>query len=217
MKLILIHGNFEDAVLKKISEIKKSFDPLSVTEIPEGSSKFDFVSPGLFSDKRLVILENPDIKIVEQAINQSDEGLTVLLKYSKGLEKSAAVLKKVLEAKGKVLSFDETLKTPIFPLLDMLGNLNKRAFVEFEKNYNKMGGQYILAMLAYFLRRMVAKPKSGSDFMRQKIENQKRNFSLERIEKLYREIIETDFKIKKGLLDERFGVTLLIQKILNTN
>lgn len=215
MKLILIYGSFQDAVLKKVSEVKKKIDPLSISEISEGASRFDFASPSLFSDKRLIILENPDIEIVEQAISHDDADLTILIKFSKALEKSSLVLKKVLELKGEVLSFDETSQISIFPFLDMLGNLNRRVFIEFEKNYNEMGGQYILTMLAYFLRRMVQKPKSGSDFMRQKIETQKRNFNLGRIEKLYREIIETDFKIKQGLTEERFAVTQLVQKILN--
>lgn len=214
MKLILIRGNSEDAILRKISEIKKNFDPLSINEILEGASKFDLTTPSLFSNTRLLILHNPEINIIDKAIALNDSGLTVLVKY-KGLEKSSPVLKKFLEAKGEVLSFDETTDTPIFPFLDMLGNLNKKAFSELEKNYSDMGGQYILTMLAYFLRRMVAKPKSSSDFMRQKIEAQKKNFSLERIQKLYKEIIETDFKIKQGLLEERFAVTLLIQKILS--
>lgn len=215
MKLILIHGSFEDAILKKIAEIKKSFDPLATTEISEYDPGFHFSSPSLFSDKRLVILENPDIKIIEQGIVQSDPDLTILIRCSKGLEKSSAVLKKVIEARGEVFSFEESSQVSIFPFLDMLGNLNKRAYGEFEKNYNEFGGQYILTMLAYFLRRMVVKTKSSSDFMRQKIETQRKNFGLEKIRKLYREVITTDYKIKQGLAEDKLALTLLIQKILN--
>lgn len=215
MKLILIHGSFEDAILKKIAEIKKSFDPLATTEISEYDPGFHFSSPSLLSDKRLVILENPDIKIIEQGIAQSDPDLTILIRCSKGLEKSSAVLKKVIEARGEVFSFEESSQVSIFPFLDMLGNLNKRAYGEFEKNYNEFGGQYILTMLAYFLRRMVVKTKSSSDFMRQKIETQRKNFGLEKIRKLYREVITTDYKIKQGLAEDKLALTLLIQKILN--
>lgn len=214
MKLILLHGSFQDGLLKKLVQIKKEFDSLSVTEIADTGPGFNISSPGLFSEKRLLILENPDIKVVEKVISEKDPDLTVVLKFKKSLEKSSVILKKVLEAGGEVMVFDENNQTSIFPLLDMLGTKSKAAFKEFEKNYPEFGGQYLLTMLAYFLRRMIAKPKSTSDFMRQKIASQKKNFSLEKIENLYKEIIETDFKIKQGLVEEKLGVTLLVQKIL---
>lgn len=215
MNLILIHGDFQEAVFKKISEIKSSFDPLSITEISGSGSSFSSLSPSLFSEKRLVILENPDIKAVEKAVLEKDPSLTVLVKFNKSLEKSSAVLKKVLENKGQVVVFEESNQTSIFPFLDMLGTKDRNSFREFEKNYTKFGGQYILTMLAYFLRRMIAQPKTGSDYMRQKIENHKRNFTQIKITGLYKEIIETDFWIKQGLTEEKLGVTMLIQKILN--
>lgn len=215
MKLILLHGSLQDAVIKKANQIKKEFNPLSVTEISDAGSGFHLSSPSLFSEKRLVILENPDIKAVEKAAQEKDPDLTVLFKLSKTLEKSSAVLKKVIEMEGEVFNFDEASQTPIFPFLDMLGTKNKNSLREFEKNYPDFGGQYLLTMLAYFLRRMIQKPKSSSDFTRQKIAAQKRNFSLEKIKDLYKEIIETDFKIKQGLIEEKLGLTMLVQKMVD--
>ena len=215
MKLILIHGSFQDAVLKKLSQIKQGFDALSITEVSEAGPGFSISSPSLFSGNRLIILENPDIKTVEKAVLGTDPDLTVLIKFSKSLEKSSAVLKKILENKAEVFVFEESNQTSIFPLLDMLGTKNKRVFAEFEKNYSDFGGQYILTMIAYFLRRMITKPKSTSGFMVQKIAAQKRNFDPEKIKDLYKQIIETDFKIKQGMIEEKLGVTLLVQKILD--
>lgn len=214
MKLILVHGNFQEALLKKVSQIKSGFDPLSITEISETGPGFSLSSPSLFSEKRMVILENPDLNSVEKTLEEKAGDLTILIKYSKSLEKSSAILKKVYDVHGEIFSFEETNQSSVFPFLDMLGSKNTKAFIEFEKNYPEFGGQYLLTMLAYFLRRMIQKPKSGSDFMRQKIETQKRNFSFVKIKELYKEIIETDFKIKQGLIEERLGVTLLVRKIL---
>lgn len=214
MKLILLHGSFQEAALKKISQIKKGFDPLSITEFSDTGMGFNFSSPNLFSEKRLIVLENPDLKTIDKALEEKDPDLTVLIKFNKQLEKTSPILKKVIEAKGEILTFDENNQPSIFPLLDMLGNLNYQAYAEFEKNYPGFGGQYILAMLAYFLRRMVVMPKSTSEYMRQKIAAQKKNFSLEKIKALYKEIIEVDFQIKQGLLEEKLGLTLLIEKIL---
>lgn len=213
MKLILLHGNFQSALLKKITEIKSGFNPLSIRESLQADG-LNFFSQSLFSDKSLFILENPDIKIIEQALGQTDPNLTILLKFSKSLEKSSIILKKVYESGGEVQSFEESNETSIFPFLDMLGNLNNKAFLVFEKNYNEFGGQYILIMLAYFLRRMILKSKLSSGFLRQKIESQRKNFSLQKITDLYRKIIETDFKVKQGITDEKIEITLLLQKIL---
>lgn len=215
MKLILVHGSLQEAVLNKTGTIKKEFDPLSITEASGTGAGFSLSSPSLFSSKRLIVLENPDIKLVEKAVLEKDPDLTILIRFSKSLEKSSAVLKKVLEIGGEVILFEENNLTSIFPFLDMLGTKNRSAFKEFEKNYSEFGGQYLLTMLAYFLRRMIQKPKSNSDFMRQKIENQKKNFSQEQITDIYKEIIETDFRIKQGLVEEKLGVTMLVQKVLN--
>ena len=217
MNIVLVHGSFQSAVLKKIGEVKSNFDPLAVTEISDAGSGFSYSSPSLFSEKRLIILENPDLKTVEKGIEEKSPELTVLIKFSKYLEKSSAILKRLVEVKTEIFVFEESDQTSVFPFLDMLGNLNKKAMVEFERNYLEFGGQYILTMLAYFLRRMVQRPKTGSDFMRQKIEFQKINFSLDKITQLYRVILDTDFRIKQGLIEEKLGVTLLVQKILSAD
>ena len=214
MKLILIHGNLQTAVLNKLNQIKKDFDALSITESSEMGSSFNFSSPGLFSEKRLIILENPDLKTVEKAALETDADLTIVIKFNKSLEKSSPIYKKLIADKVEAFVFDESNQTSIFPILDMLGTKNKNTLKEFEKNYPEFGGQYLLTMLAYFLRRMIQKPKSGSDFMRQKIESQKKNFDVEKIKLLYKEIIETDFKIKQGLIEEKLALTFLIQKII---
>lgn len=216
MKLIMLHGSLQTAVLNKLSQIKKDFDPMSVTELAGSDNSFSFASPGLFSEKRLIILENPDLKTIEKVLVETDPDLTVVAKFSKTIEKSSPILKKLNGTNTEVLIFDESSQVSIFPWLDMLGTKNKNSLKEFEKNYSEFGGQYLLVMLAYFLRRMIQKPKSSSDFMRQKIESQKKNFSSEKIKTLYKEIIETDFKIKQGLIEEKLGLTLLVNKILTS-
>jgi hypothetical protein len=147
-------------------------------------------------------------------LQSNDPDLTILIKFSKALEKSSPVLKKIIDLKGEVAEFSENNQTSIFPFLDNLGNLSKNALKEFEKNYQEFGGQYLLTMYAYFLRRLILQPKSGSEFIRQKINSQKKNFPESKIKFLYKEIIETDYKIKQGLTEEKLALTLLTHKIL---
>lgn len=213
MKLILLHGSHQVAVVNKLTEIKKNFDSLSITEMSD-SFNSQISSGSLFSQNRLVILENPDLKSVEKALNESDPNLTIVLKFSKSLEKSSPILKKLSDTKVEIFVFNDIEQNTIFPFLDMLGSKSKSSLKEFEKNYNLFAAQYLLTMLAYFLRRMIQKPKSTSSFMLQKLESQKKNFPKDKIRLLYKEIIETDFKIKQGLIDEKLGMTILINKII---
>ena len=130
------------------------------------------------------------------------------------MEKSSPILKKLSDTKVEIFVFNDIEQNTIFPFLDMLGSKSKSSLKEFEKNYNLFAAQYLLTMLAYFLRRMIQKPKSTSSFMLQKLESQKKNFPKDKIRLLYKEIIETDFKIKQGLIDEKLGMTILINKII---
>lgn len=212
MKIILVHGNLPEAVFNKVDSIKTGYDPLSVTEVDAGSA-IDLSSASLFSEKRLVIFDNPDIKLVEKLEDDNSPELTVLLRYAKLLEKSSPIIKKAGEIKAEIFSFEEKNQNTVFPFLDFLGNLNAKAYVEMEKNYKESGGQYLITMLTYFLRRMILN-KTSSDYMRSKIERQKRNFGKETIMDLYKELIETDFKIKRGFIDDRMGVLLMVEKIL---
>lgn len=212
MKIILIHGNLPEAVFSEVNSIKTGYDPLSVTEVEAGGD-FDLSSTSLFSEKRLIIFDSPDIKLIEKLEGDNSPGLTILLRYSKPLEKSSPVIKKAGEMKAEIFSFEERNQSTVFPFLDFLGNLNPKAYGEMEKNYRESGGQYLITMLAYFLRRMILN-KTTSDYMRSKIEQQKRNFSKETITRLYRDLIETDFKIKRGLIDDKTGILLMVEKIL---
>jgi hypothetical protein len=141
--------------------------------------------------------------------------MTVLMRFTKQLEKSSPILKKAADIKAEIISFEDRNQNSIFPFLDLLGNLNPKAFTEFEKNYQEFGGQYLITMIAYFLRRMVLL-KTASDFMKTKITQQKKNFPEERIKILYRELILTDYNVKKGLTDDRLGLSLLVEKILRS-
>jgi hypothetical protein len=47
MKLILVHGNLAEAVLRKTDAIKSGFDPLAVTEVENG--EVDFSSSSLYT------------------------------------------------------------------------------------------------------------------------------------------------------------------------
>lgn len=216
MSLIIIHGNGLIAISQKVLEIKKRFAPLLVTEISGKNLSFDqalveLATLSLFAPDRLVILEEFDDKIDLTKIPQQAE-LTVVIKYNKAV--SPATIKKAQELKFQILSFTEKDETSIFPFLDKLAEKNQQTLLEIDKLLNQYGGQYILTMIFYMLRRMIILSKNLPPFVVKKITRQSQNFPPEKISQLYKEALEIDFKIKTGRIEEKMAVTLLINKIL---
>jgi len=70
-------------------------------------------------------------------------------------------------------------------------------------------------MIFYSLRKLILPSKSSSPFAKQKIEQQKKLRSLDDLERLYKETLDLDFKIKKGAVENKIGLTLLVQKFLS--
>lgn len=218
MKLIIIHGNGLSAISQKISLVKKNFDKLSVIELSGKSAQFEktlaeLSTPSLFANERLVILEDIDEKLNFEKL-PTDDSLTIILRFSKALPKTSAVFKTTAQAKPEIILFSEEQETNIFPFLDKLSDKNTLAMREVDQLLDEFGGQYLLTMIFYMLRRLVVSPQKLPSFVAQKIAKQKRNFPNEKINELYKKTIETDFKIKKGLVDERMGLTLLVNNIV---
>ncbi|EKD91030.1 MAG: hypothetical protein ACD_30C00050G0006 [uncultured bacterium] len=216
--IILLHGGGALGISQKISQIKKDFDTLSVVEISGKNSSFanarsEYLTPQLFSEKRLVILE--DFSDLEFELLEDREDLTLVLKFSKLLPSNSKILKEALSKKIQILLFEEAGETPIFPFLDKLGEKNPKALEEFERNHDEWGGQYIFSMMFYLLRRMLISSKKAPAFIVQRLERQKRNFSILEIKNLYKFMLENDFKIKSGLIDEKLALTLVVNKFLN--
>lgn len=221
-QIIILHGDGLVAISQKISLIKKEFDPISVTSLSGKEFGFDealvkFSTLGLFSEKRLVILEDFDLTAGKVDLEElpEEKELTVVLKASKELTQASVLLKQAKKLGAQIYLFKAQDEKSIFPFLDALAERKEKdAYSLFEKNYEVFGSQYLLTMIFYLLRKFVLKPKNLPGFVLQKMERQKRNFSPEKIKEIYLKALETDFKIKSGLLEERIGMTLLIERIL---
>jgi DNA polymerase III delta subunit len=218
MNLILIHGNAPVAILNAIATIKKNFDPTAIVEVNGKNANFDQVvinlsTPQFFSEKRLVVLENFEEAVDLQKL-PSEEELTIVLKVAKALPANSKLLKSALALKAKVQNFSEKDEVSVFPFLDSLAEKNKKSFVQLEELLDKYGSQYVLTMIFFMLRRFIQTPKNLPSFVLQKMEKQKKNFTMEKIKQLYKEGLETDFKIKSGLAEERLALTLYVEKII---
>ena len=61
---------------------------------------------------------------------------------------------------------------------------------------------------------MVATPKRAPDFVRTKLQRQRKNFTEAKITQLYKDLLEIDFKIKSGLMEIPQAEFLLINRFL---
>lgn len=219
--IIVMHGDGLSSISEKISLYKKNFEPLAVSFISGKDFSFEeavvkFSTPGLFSEKRLIILEDFDSgSKFDLAKLPADMDLTVIFKFTKQLPQNSLLLKQATQVKAQLILLKEQDDKTIFPFLDALAEKKKReSYILFEENFGLFGGQYLLTMIFYLLRRLIMKPKSLPSFILQKVERQKRNFNKEKIREIYLSALETDFRIKSGLVEERIGLTLLLDKIL---
>jgi len=128
--ITLIHGTDQVLVLNKLLEIKQSNPDAEISEF-EGSEidlKLEFRTSNLFSDKRLIIINNPDMKLNLLQL-QEQNGVDVVLLFSKPLPLASEILKVVKEKKGVVFEFKERQDISIFPFLDAL--IEKKKVVEY--------------------------------------------------------------------------------------
>lgn len=218
MKIILIHGGDTVASLQKLSLLKNQFKSPEVLQIngkdlKVAQLKDHFASQDLFSQTQLIIVENPPEALDLSGFGSQTDN-SVVFYFSKSLPPKAKILSFPNSLSVQILAFPKKPTVTVWPFLDLLFTKNPRSLIEFEKLMSEYGGQYLLTMIAFGLRRLVLPSKSSGGFNEQKILNQKKIFSLDKIKHLYQQVLETDFKIKSGLIEERIGLTLLLQKFL---
>ena len=206
MKLVLLHGPARVASRKKLLDLKQKFDPNNVVVFEEGSTGKDIsdnlMSNSLFTDERLVILENPPEDLIFDSFDFLDS-LTLILWFDHEIKK--------IPQPAQVFFFSEGKEISVFPFLDKLAARDQTAFLEMDK-LKKAGydGQYLITMIFYLLRSLIATPKTAKPFIIQKLQRQRKNFTSGKITNLYKDILDLDFKIKSGLLEKKQAEFLLV-------
>lgn len=224
MKLQLLHGPALTSSRTKLVQLKKEFDVNDVVVYEEesdiGRIKSDLMTLPLLSDERLIILENPPedfIPTTNYPLREARQlSTTLLLWFDHEVSEKKPLMEWVKSQKGEVLFFPEAREVSVFPFLDLLAAGDKKAYLELKRL--KDAGfeiQYFITMVVYLLRSLAVTPKNAPSFVKQKLEKQRKNYSLEKIKDLYREILEIDFKIKSGLLDSSQAEFLLVNKFVN--
>jgi DNA polymerase III delta subunit len=211
MKLLLLHGPAIVSSRKKLTELKQKFDPQNIVIFEKGSDSKDILANlqtvSMFDENRLVIMENPQ-EVVDYNSLAGSELLTLVFWFDKEID-----TKKWPNVEA--LLFPEVKEVSVFPLLDKLGNRDKTAFLEMDKlKKADFDTQYFITMIFYLLRNLVATPKIAKDFVKQKNARMRRNFTEDELVDLYKFVLETDFKIKKGLLENPQAQFQLVNKFI---
>lgn len=218
MNLIILHGNGLTGQINKLQDIKSRFDPLNIVEISGKESDFEkavvnLSTSSLFSQERLVILEDFEESLDISKL-PSEPDLTIVVRFPKALHASSKLLKSASSLNSQIILVTETDENTIFPFLDKLSEKRPQALLELDPLLEQFGGQYVLTMVFYMFRRLIQKPKKLPEFILRKLELQRRNFDPKKIKALYHFALETDFKMKNGLIEEKLGLTLILNRIL---
>ncbi len=214
-KLLLLHGPGINSSRRKLTDLRKGFDPADILVFgPDenlGQILINLQTPSLFTQERLFILENPpeDFTLENLPINS-----TLVLWFDHQIDEKKPVMGWVRK-QGQVLFFEEVKEVSVFPFLDALGMKDKNAFLKLQQ-LGKTGADtgYIVSMILYLLRTLVVPNKNAPAFVKEKVLRQKKNFSDAQLISFYKFVLETDFKIKSGLLEPDQAQFLLVNKFV---
>lgn len=217
-RLLLLHGAGINSSRKKLTELKRQFDPNDISifgeEVSLADLKTHLSSISLFSSNRLVILENPSEEPIPDLPLLTNH-LSLILWFAYEINEKKPLMQWVRANKGQVLLFEEAKEASVFPFLDCLGTKDKKAFVKLnELRKEGLEIQYIITMIFYLLRNLTAVKKDAPQFVKQKLQKQRKNFSGKDLVNLYRFVLETDFKIKSGLLEPDLAEFLIVNRFL---
>lgn len=218
MMLQLLHGPAIKSSREKLTQIKTKFSLDNVVVFDEKASLQQILtnlqSQPLFGAERLVVLENPPDNLTFDSLD-FDDSLSMVLWFDHEVLKTKPIIKEIQDLKGAILFFPLEREVSIFPLLDYLAAGDKKAFLEIEKlKKTDFDIQYFIIMIFYLLRNLIVTPKNTPQFVKDKIQRQRKDLSLKKITSLYKGILEIDFKIKSGFLEKDQAEFLLVTRFL---
>lgn len=188
--LILLHGPAISASRAHLLRVRANFsiDDVLVLEkdVTFGELTSALVNASLFSRERLVVVENPGDDF---ALTSIPDDITLVVWLDHEVSETKPIVKSIRALKGQVINYPESKEASIFPLLDLLTAHSNQAYAELVRiKQAGFGLQYIIVMILYLLRK--------------ELKAQRRHFNREQIIYFYKQVLEVDFKLKSGLLDE---------------
>ncbi len=225
MNLVLLHGPGILNSRQKLTQIKKGFNASNVVIFENGvdlqTVLATLMTTSLLPEEQLIILENlpEDFNYILTSIplgEAASSAYTLVIWFDHEVDIKKPIYKFVSDNKGEIILFPEGKEVSVFPFLDTLGFKDYKAYLELEK-LKKSGAQtqYLITMVLYLLRSLASPSKKSPKFVIDKILKQQQNFPADKIKELYKFILETDFKIKSGLLENKQAEFMLVDKFID--
>lgn len=218
MKLLLLHGAAINSSRNYLLEIKKKFDSENVVVFEKGADPKNIldtlVATPLFNENKLVLIENPpEDFVLDSTLITNNSSLIIWFDHEIAVSKPIITWTK--RNGGEILFFPESKEVSVFAFLDSLAAGNKKAFLELNKLKNtNFDVFYVITMIFYLLRSLVATPKNAPQFVRSKLQKQRARFEMEDLKKLYGAILEIEFKLKSGLSEKDQAEFLLLNRFI---
>jgi DNA polymerase III subunit delta len=189
--------------LEKEGKVQE-FEPLSGVKLNAWAKKEAEELKGSIDEKALEKL----IEYVGGDLWQMENEIKKLVSYSNTIKE------KDVEAMVK-----PKYETNVFDTIDAIAAKNKKKAIELLKEHAEKGDSvlYLLAMVASQIRNIISvKSGSGSGmhpFVLRKATYQAKNFSMEDLRRIYQKIVDLDFEIKVGKIDQDMALDVLISEI----
>lgn len=220
MQLKIFHGDNQSVLLQKLGELLKRYESTAISRYSLKSETFEQIllslaTPTFFAEERVIVVDDAEEKKVLIDKIPEDADLTVILFFPKELTNSSKVLKEAAKKNAQIVAISEPQDKQIFTFLDLMAEKNTKAYSFFDQLYEQYGGQYLLTMITFQLRRLVMPSFFVPPFLKQKIELQQKKFTKESLTSFYYLTLETEFLIKNGRVEEKTALLLLVSKILS--
>jgi DNA polymerase III delta subunit len=187
------------------------------------------MSKTIFNDSPFILLNitkmgrmNVDEYI--KVLKKFPKDTTVILISYKDLRNTNAFIKKQKDLGLKIIKNEKIPSSNVFRFLDAVADKSrKRTYRELSKLIKEdQDEMYLIAMLQYLFRNLAygvfKSPQFNkiNPYVKNKTRAQMKNFSKESLKSLYHDIYTIDKNTKIGLTSPADGLTLAIEKVLNS-
>lgn len=214
---VLIHGENINLSQNKLIELKSNFQGVvqafPAKELTPVLLRENLASQTLFSEKKLLVIENPtENKNLFDDLQLSSDVDLILYQDDKLTQAQVLSLqKKLLGLKVEEFKIDPV----VFKFLESLSPKNQKVMIPLWKEYIKSEQPEIaLVMLARQIRLLLGDDdfEKLAPWQKQRITDQRKKFTEEELISFHSKLLDADYKTKTGqtLLDLRTSLELLL-------
>lgn len=218
--MILIHGDNTVAALNRLLELKSSFTGTTLTFYAKDKTpatlREALSSESLFSDSKLLIIENPASakKLFDDIAIGQNSNLLLFENRKLTSAEVSAFQKKIPGLKAEEFK----LEPVVFKFLESLAPDNQKIMLLLLKQYLKPEEPEIaIAMLARQLRLLIAATEEAAEledfsllppWQKQRLISQARKFDLAKLLNIQAKLLTIDYQLKTGRLPVKPEVAL---------